>query len=138
MRHESVWNDTPLMLAVAFGNVEIVNLLVENGIDPRFRDSRRRTGLYVACTDGAEKPGHLELARLFLSMGVGVDDADEYGITPLMGAAMLRSEAILNLLLDAGANVSAASAVSAQVMNGFLRHSVTLFPVTKRPMRNCC
>jgi len=39
-------DNTPLAAALREGNIEIVQLLLQRGVDPNLRDSRQRTPLY--------------------------------------------------------------------------------------------
>src|SRR5439155_25304936 len=49
----------------------------------------------------------LEVVKLFVGLGADVNDADDYGITPLMVAANLGDTKIIQYLVDAGADLGA-------------------------------
>jgi len=49
----------------------------------------------------------LEVVKLFVQLGNDVNQADDYGITPLMAAANIGDTAIIQYLVDQGANLAA-------------------------------
>jgi len=54
----------------------------------------------------AAKAGDLARLRSLLKAGCSADDADDFGLTPLMHAATAGQTAAVSLLLEAGANTS--------------------------------
>lgn len=73
---------TPIMLASASGNVEMIDLLFVHGADPNKRGSAERTALQYA-TD----KNHMEAAKRLLSYGADIDAYDNGQLTPLVMAA---------------------------------------------------
>ena len=49
----------------------------------------------------------LEVVKLFVDLGVDVNQADDYGITPLMAAANMGDTKMIQYLVDKGANLAA-------------------------------
>ena len=49
----------------------------------------------------------LEVVKLFVDLGVDVNQADDYGITPLMAAANMGDTKMIQYLVDKGANLGA-------------------------------
>jgi ankyrin repeat protein len=85
---------TPLMNAAAFGSIETMRLLIENGADVNARSAGNATALMWAATDLAK-------VRLLLDKGADVNAMSEMGHTPLLLAAMSdRSSEIVRLLLS--------------------------------------
>lgn len=70
---------TPLMIAAERGDVEMVDLLLARGADPRLRDGSRDTALLKAAAQGH---GHLFAA---LSQGAEGDELDRAGLPPERG-----------------------------------------------------
>jgi len=106
---------TALMRAAFSGDIELVKLLLAHGADPHIVSKDRETSLMAACGTGfingynrqrtpAER---LEVVKLLLDLGENVNAADSYGITPLMAAANLGDIAIVQYLIDKGADLSA-------------------------------
>jgi hypothetical protein len=49
----------------------------------------------------------LEVVKLFVDLGVDVNQADDYGITPLMAAANMGDTSMIQYLVDKGADLGA-------------------------------
>jgi uncharacterized protein len=98
------------------GDVELAKLLLAYGADPHAVSSDRESMLeaaaglalipgYQATRPNAER---LELAKLLVEQyGEDVNWADAYGITPLMAAANLGNTALVQYLVDKGADLGA-------------------------------
>src|SRR5262249_37576528 len=96
---------TALMGAAANGHRSVVGVLLENHADPNLRNIRGGTALMMAASKG-----HLEVIRVLLSSGADPNIDSDNSLTVLMIAACgvnTSSPEIVNLLLDAGANVNA-------------------------------
>jgi ankyrin repeat protein len=106
---------TALMRAAFSGDVELVKLLLDHGADPAIISKDSETVLMAACGTGFI-PGYskgrtpaerLAAVKLLVERGQDVNAADDYGITPLMVAANLGDVAIIQYLIDKGANLAA-------------------------------
>ena len=75
---EQVAGNTPLMLAVIFGNRDAVSLLIEAGADLEIRNKSGGTALHQACFFG--RP---EIVQLLLDSGADSTKVNVYGVTPL-------------------------------------------------------
>ncbi|HET9467344.1 MAG TPA: ankyrin repeat domain-containing protein [Vicinamibacterales bacterium] len=96
---------TALMLAAASDNsAAIVRLLMARGANAKAVDVMKGTALHQAV-----RGGDIETIRMMVDAGLGVNDADFAGFTPLMGAAFTGSVAAAKLLIAKGANVNAVS-----------------------------
>lgn len=94
--------DMPIHIAP---NVEILQLLLDHGASANALTSDGQTPLFHAAQDGAE-----DRVALLLKHGVDVNKADKTGVTALHLCLQGRKGAkVLPLLLDAGANVNAAT-----------------------------
>src|SRR5580658_10098951 len=106
---------TALMRAAFAGDIELVKLLLAHGADPHIMSRDRETSLMAACGTGfingynkqrtaAER---LAVVKLLIDLGEDVNAADSYGITPLMVAANLGDVAVVQYLMDKGADLAA-------------------------------
>jgi ankyrin repeat protein len=94
---------TPLMQAVLYGDSESMRWLLENGADPNIRNEAGATALMWAVDD-------LEKTRLLIEHGANVNARSDDGRTPLLIAAeQFGNSAVVKLLLDRGASISAKS-----------------------------
>ena len=103
------------MRAAFSGDPELVRLLLEFGADPHIRSSDDETALSAAAGTGfifgyhRERPTveRLEVLRILVAEGIDLNWHDDYGITPLMAAANLGDPAIIQYLVDQGADLGA-------------------------------
>jgi ankyrin repeat protein len=106
---------TALMRAALAGDVELAKLLLSHGADPHIISRDRETALMAACGTGFINGYHrqrspaerLELVKLLVDLGLDVNAADNYGITPLMVAANLGDIEIVRFLIAKGADLGA-------------------------------
>ena len=95
---------TPLGLACATAGVALVTVLLDAGADPGLAPTGEAPLLTCARTGAAAA------VRALLSRGADIDAADTWrGQTPLMWAAAENHVPIMNVLLEGGAAVEAAS-----------------------------
>ena len=109
----SLLGATPFLLAAMDANVEVMRRLVAAGADPRAATDENNTPLMVAAGLGqvpAETrvtgDGALEAVELVLELGADVNAVNARGRSALYGAAHIRSDAIVKLLVDRGARVN--------------------------------
>jgi ankyrin repeat protein len=93
---------TALHWATSRNQINVVRILLHEGIDITKRAASNETALFIAC-----RKGLLEIVKLLLdSKGVSVvETADGKDRTPLQTAALQGYSAIVSMLLKAGANV---------------------------------
>ncbi|XP_014292492.1 putative ankyrin repeat protein RF_0381 isoform X2 [Halyomorpha halys] len=104
VNHPDGSGKTPLFYAVAIGNQEMVDLLIENGADTKTRDNDGNTLLHVA----AENCKIEILANLLeLPTSTPVDVKDKYHWTPLHKSSWFGCKQEATLLLMKGAKVDA-------------------------------
>lgn len=127
---------TPLMLAARGGHVEIVDLLLASGADPKLKDAAGYSAFTMACQGGqlavvdslvragedpkqrgpgkttslhlAVESGNLALLDTLLAAALKVNLKDNQGQTPLHLAAERGELAMMERLLQAGADVNIA------------------------------
>jgi ankyrin repeat protein len=97
----------PLGLAAFFGQVAVVQLLLERGAEVN-RPSRNP--MRVMPLHSAAAAGHLEICRLLLEHGAQVNAAQADEFTPLHAAAQNDDVALTELLLQHGATLDAHAA----------------------------
>jgi ankyrin repeat protein len=95
---------TVLMVAIAHGNEELVELLLQRGANPKVISAYGETALHYAAWRG-----NTAVVQQLLAQKVGVNPAHYLGRTPLIFAVRQGSLPIVKLLLAQGANVNAAS-----------------------------
>lgn len=95
---------TPLMMAALYGDTALVKTLLDAGADPTVANDVGATALHWAA-------GEPDTVRILIAHGADVDARSTDGRTPLLVAASIRGNSpAVSLLLDKGANPSAASA----------------------------
>ena len=106
---------TPLMRAAFAGDLELTRLLLAYKADPKIISRDGETMLSAACGlafiqgyhRGRPAAERLEVVKLFVELGVDVNQADDYGITPLMAAGNMGDVAMIQYLVDKGADLKA-------------------------------
>lgn len=106
---------TALMRAAFSGDLELVKLLLSYGADPKVISSDGETmveaaaglGFIQGYSKGRSAAERLQVVKLFVEMGGDVNQADDYGITPLMVAGNMGDTAIIQYLVDTGADLGA-------------------------------
>ena len=106
---------TAFMRAAFAGDLELVQLLLAHGANPHVfskdRESTLEAAAGTALINGYNRQRspqeRLAVVKLLVEMGEDVNWADSYGITPLMGAANLGDAAIVQYLIDKGADLGA-------------------------------
>ncbi|OGO96416.1 MAG: hypothetical protein A3F41_03160 [Coxiella sp. RIFCSPHIGHO2_12_FULL_44_14] len=90
-----------LKMAAKLGNIEIVKLLLERGVDINAQNGQ--LGYTALMID--VRGGHIEMVRLLLDRGADIDRQTIRGMTALMLAAQHGRTEIAQLLLDRGADI---------------------------------
>jgi ankyrin repeat protein len=107
---------TALMRAAFSADLELVNLLLKNGADPNIKSSDNETTLAAATGLGwvagfhKERPlaDRLAIIKILVEQyGADVNWQDNYGISSLMVAGNLGDLAIIQYLIDRGADLGA-------------------------------
>ena len=106
---------TALMRAAFAADLELVKLLLDRGADPKIISKDGETMLSAAAGlafihgyHRGKLPGErLQVVTLFVELGNDVNQPDDYGITPLMAAANIGDIAVIQYLIDKGADLAA-------------------------------
>jgi ankyrin repeat protein len=106
---------TALMRAAFAADLELVKLLLERGADPTLVSRDGETMVSAAAGlafihgyhRGKPPEERLQVVKLFVQLGNDVNQPDDYGITPLMAAGNYGDVAIIQYLIDAGADLGA-------------------------------
>jgi uncharacterized protein len=106
---------TALMRAAFAADLELVKLLLERGADPKVVSRDGETMVSAASGlafihgyhRGRPPAERLQVVKLFVELGNDVNQADDYGITPLMAAGNFGDVPIIQYLIDVGADLSA-------------------------------
>ncbi|KAE8380415.1 ankyrin repeat-containing domain protein [Aspergillus bertholletiae] len=94
--------NTPLHQAVLYGQIAVVNLLLDRGANPRSVNALGRTPLHLAA-----ELGDLQMIRTFGKISDILTMQDKSGLTPLHLAAMSGRDEAARILLDCGADIEA-------------------------------
>jgi ankyrin repeat protein len=94
-----------MQLAAEVANLEILELLLDAGADPDSPNPEGQTALMLVA-----RTGNVDAARLLIDRGATIDAREGWGQqTALMWASARRHPAIMQVLLDEGADVDAQS-----------------------------
>lgn len=109
----SVVGATPFLLAAMDGNVDVMRALVSAGADPLVGTDEFTSPLMVAAGLGqvpaetrVNSQESYDAVHYLLELGVDVNHVNEVGRSALHGAAHIRSDEIVQLLFDHGAQVN--------------------------------
>lgn len=89
---DGVW--TLLMHAVAYGDVRVLKVLLERGVDVNAVDDEGRSALWWAANEG-----HQDMVHVLLSHGANATRQDRAAVTPLMAAIDRGNSPIAQMLL---------------------------------------
>ena len=92
---------TPLHIACAKGDVDVVELLLETGASIDQATITGMTPLHIACDNGTR-----EVVELLLERGASMDQASNDGLTPLHFASLMGREQCVTTLLAHGADAT--------------------------------
>ena len=111
---------TPLLVAAKMGDLQVMQLLLDNGANPFMPTVQNITPLMAVAgvalfnpgeEAGAITPEHmaerLEAVKLLVSFGGDVNEAANDGETPLHGAVMLGYKPMVEYLIEQGASLEA-------------------------------
>lgn len=98
--------DTALMLAALYGHNNVVLTLLKNGAQVNLKNNSGKTAFMQAIMvlDKNKMTKNEEVMNTLLQNGALVNIEDDFGFTPLIWAAALDNEKIVNILLKAGAH----------------------------------
>jgi ankyrin repeat protein len=95
-----LYHDTPIHYAAMSGHVEVVDLLLDRGVNINMRSGHSGEAplTYAACQ------GKVEMVRFLIARGADMNYRDETGRTPLLFAYdYSKGAAVIGLLLRLGA-----------------------------------
>jgi ankyrin repeat protein len=106
---------TVLMRAAFAADLELVKVLIERGADPSIVSRDGETMVSAAAGlafihgyhRGKSPEERLQVVKEFVRLGNDVNQPDDYGITPLMAAGNYGEVAIIQYLIDVGADLGA-------------------------------
>ena len=112
---------TPFLLAATSYDAPIMRMLLAKGADPKLTDLDHNTPLIMAAgfaegiTHAVQRPAQvdqnaLEAVKLLVNeLGADVNETDKIGETPLLGAAYVGANDIIQFLVEKGAKIDAAN-----------------------------
>ena len=92
---------TPLMYASRFGNLEIVQILLQNGANIDHKGMYGKTPLMQAC-----RYEYLDIVKLLLQNGANIHEKDDHNETSIFYACRVGNLEIVKFLLENGANIN--------------------------------
>ena len=93
-------NTSILHFAVIIGNIEIIEYILDNGVDINSQNVFEETPLHWCC-----KEGNLQIAKLLINNGANYNSLDFDGNSPLHWAAEYDQYEIVSYLLSLGVQV---------------------------------
>jgi len=94
-------NNIALHLATESGSVDIIKLIISNGISVNLTNTDDNTPLHVSA-----KFGYLEATKVLVENGAAINKTNKYGDTPLMMAAHYGKIDICRYLTEIGADIN--------------------------------
>lgn len=91
---------TPMHIAVEFGHVDIVKILLHYKEEKNSKDKDMRTPFAIAASNG-----HIEILNILLKNGADINSKDKEGNSALHCAAINGYPDIITILLDVGASI---------------------------------
>jgi ankyrin repeat protein len=120
---------TPFLRAAQSGDVVLMKYLLAHGADPKIASAHGDTALSVASGIGWvegityewSEADNVEAVKMCLDAGIDVNAADVEGRTALHGAAHKGRTAVIQMLVDHGANLEAHDLGSRDTVNGAMK-----------------
>jgi len=117
---------TPFLRAAQSGDVKLMKFLLAHGADPKIKTSQGETALAVAAGIGWVEgvtyewspEENVEAVKMCLDLGIDPNAADDQGRTALHGAAHKGRTKVIQMLVDAGANLDAHDKGSRDTISG--------------------
>jgi ankyrin repeat protein len=97
---DNVKNELPFHYACKKGNINLINLAINQGIDVNIKNDIERTLLHVACIKG-----YIDIVSTLLKEGANMEAKDIEGWTPLYDACENGHHEIVKLLIERGAKI---------------------------------
>lgn len=114
---------TPLIETISYDSYQIAKLLIERGADVNEKNRDEQSPLMVAINNPllSSKPSN-QIARLLIESGAKVDGEKEsyYARTPLIEASVKGNLELVQLLLNAGANVHATDRFGSSALSALM------------------
>ncbi|VDM40479.1 unnamed protein product [Toxocara canis] len=114
---------TPLMIAAFKMRTDVVQFLLQRGADPLKSSAKGNTAMHDAAEAGSEA-----IVRMLLNAGAK-NVPDDFGVTPMMCAALAGHERVVRLLADVADPQHTRDAMKARSYDFFLLHA--FFPVLR-------
>lgn len=103
LHRRGAFGDTPLLHAVEYGNLAVVEFMLQHGADPNDKGDDGYTCILTAIE--MERPNSRDMIRVLLAAGADVNGIGISGNTPLHMAAARGAVEICQLLINCGADI---------------------------------
>ncbi|MCE5364983.1 ankyrin repeat domain-containing protein [Pseudomonas anguilliseptica] len=112
LNERAAYGWTPLMMAIAQGDLETAKTLLDLGADPDITNLQKRSALHFAA-----RYANLESCLLLIEYGANLNIQDTRGNTPLIIATSYGSLEIVEALVSAGADTGIQNALKESALN---------------------
>jgi len=100
---------TPLIFGLHFGQLNMLSLFLKNGVNTKYHDPGGNTILAYSCGKAVDEKLpviNYQIVDTIISLGLDVNEPNNFQFTPFMYSVMLGDKGLIELLIRHGADVN--------------------------------